>query len=67
MVWISETLISIYDHDGEIWIGGQSGLELFEQGHFRRFQLAGSEPLRGVSGIVLAKKRRPLAESSIWR
>jgi signal transduction histidine kinase/ligand-binding sensor domain-containing protein len=48
-------VISIYDHDGEIWIGGQSGLELFEQGHFRRFQLAGSEPLRGVSGIVLAK------------
>ena len=48
-------VISIYDHDGEIWIGGQSGLDLFEQGHFRRFQLAGSEPLRGVSGIVLAK------------
>src|ERR1700674_5464663 len=48
-------IISIYDHAGEIWIGGQSGLELFEQGHFRRFQLAGSEPLRGVSGIVLAK------------
>jgi signal transduction histidine kinase/ligand-binding sensor domain-containing protein len=48
-------VISIYDHDGEIWIGGQSGLELFEQGHFRRLQLAGSEPLRGVSGIVLAK------------
>src|SRR6266403_2000620 len=48
-------VISINDHDGEIWIGGQSGLELFEQGHFRRFQLAGNEPLRGVSGIVLAK------------
>jgi signal transduction histidine kinase len=48
-------VISIYDHDGEIWIGGQSGLELFVQGHFRRLQLAGSEPLRAVSGIVLAK------------
>src|SRR3984893_10546666 len=48
-------IISIYDHAGEIWIGGQSGLELFEQGHFRRFQLAGNERLRGVSGIVLAK------------
>jgi signal transduction histidine kinase/ligand-binding sensor domain-containing protein len=48
-------VISIYDHDGEIWTGGQSGLELFERGHFRRLQLAGSEPLRGVSGIVLAK------------
>jgi signal transduction histidine kinase/ligand-binding sensor domain-containing protein len=48
-------VISIYNHDGEIWIGGQSGLELFEQGHFRRLQLAESEPLRGVSGITLAK------------
>jgi signal transduction histidine kinase/ligand-binding sensor domain-containing protein len=48
-------VISIYDHDGEIWTGGQSGLELFERGHFRRLQLAGNEPLRGVSGIVLAK------------
>src|SRR5258708_35764851 len=48
-------VISIYDHDGEIWIGGQTGLELFEQGHFRCVQLAGSEPLRGVSGIWLAK------------
>jgi len=48
-------VISIYNHDGEIWIGGQSGLELFEQGHFRRLQLAGSEPLRAVSGITLAK------------
>jgi len=48
-------VISIYNHDGEIWIGGQSGLALFEQGHFRRLQLAESEPLRGVSGITLAK------------
>src|SRR6266853_172822 len=32
-----------------------TGLELFERGHFRRLQLPGSEPLRGVSGIVLAK------------
>src|SRR6267378_4779596 len=48
-------VISIYNYDGEIWIGGQSGLALFEQGHFRRLQLAESEPLRGVSGITLAK------------
>ena len=48
-------VISIYDHDGEIWIGGQSGLQLFEHGHFRDFQLAGGEQLRGVSGIVAAK------------
>jgi signal transduction histidine kinase/ligand-binding sensor domain-containing protein len=48
-------VISIYEHDGEIWTGGQSGLELFERGHFRHLQLAGSEPLRAVSGIVLAK------------
>jgi ligand-binding sensor domain-containing protein len=48
-------VISIYEHDGEIWTGGQSGLELLERGHFRHLQLAGSEPLRAVSGIVLAK------------
>src|SRR5712675_2766964 len=48
-------VISIYNHDGEIWIGGQSGLALFKQGNFRRLQLAESEPLRGVSGITLAK------------
>src|SRR3984893_18253342 len=48
-------VISILEHDGDIWVGGQSGLQLFQDGHFRHLQLAGTEQLRGVSGAVVAK------------
>jgi len=48
-------VISILEHDGDIWVGGQSGLQLFQDGHFRHLQLAGTEQLRGVSGAAAAK------------
>jgi hypothetical protein len=48
-------VISILEYGGDIWVGGQSGLQLFRDRHFRHLQLAGNEQLRGVSGVVVAK------------
>jgi len=58
-------VISIYDHDGEIWTGGQSGLELFERGHFRRLSVGRERAAERCLRIVLAKNGDLWLKSSI--
>jgi signal transduction histidine kinase len=43
---------AIYGRGSEIWIGGEFGLELFDQGHFHNIAAVNDEWLRGISGIV---------------
>jgi len=45
-------ITAIYGRGPEIWIGGELGLQRFEDGHFRAIQAVDRESLRGVSGIV---------------
>jgi ligand-binding sensor domain-containing protein len=51
---------AIYEHKGQIWIGGEAGLEFLAQGRFRQLDLTNKEPLKGVSGIVVA------ANEDLW-
>jgi ligand-binding sensor domain-containing protein len=53
-------VMAIYEHEGQIWIGGESGLEFFTQGRFRHLNLTNKEPLKAVSGIVVA------ANEDLW-
>jgi PAS domain S-box-containing protein len=43
---------AIYGRGPEIWIGGEFGLEQFDQGHFHKIAAVNDEWLHGISGIV---------------
>jgi PAS domain S-box-containing protein len=45
-------ITAIYGRGSEIWIGGEFGLEQFDQGRFRNIAAVNDEWLRGISGIV---------------
>jgi signal transduction histidine kinase len=43
---------AIYEHRANIWIGGETGLELYREGNFHRIIAANSAALWRISGIV---------------
>jgi len=45
-------ITAIYGRGSEIWIGGEFGLEQFDQGRFRKIAAVDDKWLRGISGIV---------------
>jgi ligand-binding sensor domain-containing protein len=45
-------ITSIYGRGSEIWIGGEFGLEQFDQGRFHKIAAVDDQWLRGISGIV---------------
>jgi signal transduction histidine kinase len=45
-------ILAIHGRGSEIWIGGEFGLEQFDQGHFHNIAAVNDEWLRGISGIV---------------
>jgi PAS domain S-box-containing protein len=45
-------ITSIYGRGSKIWIGGEFGLEQFDQGRFRKIAAVDDQWLRGISGIV---------------
>ena len=45
-------ITAIYGRGSEIWIGGEFGLQQFDNGRFHTIQSVDKESLRGISGIV---------------
>lgn len=45
-------ITAIYGRGSEVWIGGEFGLQQFDNGRFRTIQAIDGELLRGISGIV---------------
>jgi len=45
-------ITAIYGRGPKIWIGGEFGLEQFDQGRFRKIAAVDDKWLRGISGIV---------------
>jgi signal transduction histidine kinase/ligand-binding sensor domain-containing protein len=45
-------ITAIYGRGSEIWVGGEFGLQQFDQGQFRRINGVDQDSLRGISGIV---------------
>jgi PAS domain S-box-containing protein len=45
-------ITAIYGRGSEIWIGGEFGLEQFDQGRFHKIAAVDDQWLRGISGIV---------------
>src|SRR5258705_4092772 len=45
-------ITAIYGRGSEIWIGGEFGLDQFDQGRFHKIAAVNDEWLRGISGIV---------------
>ncbi len=45
-------ITAIYERGSEIWIGGEFGLEQFDQGRFHKIAAVDDRWLRGISGIV---------------
>jgi PAS domain S-box-containing protein len=45
-------ITAIYGRGSEIWIGGEFGLEQFDQGRFHKIATVDDKWLRGISGIV---------------
>jgi PAS domain S-box-containing protein len=45
-------ITAIYGRGAEIWIGGEFGLEQFDQGRFHKIAAVDDQWLRGISGIV---------------
>jgi signal transduction histidine kinase/ligand-binding sensor domain-containing protein len=43
---------AIHGRGSAMWIGGEFGLQQFDQGRFHAIKAIGSESLRGISGIV---------------
>jgi signal transduction histidine kinase/streptogramin lyase len=46
------TVMTVYERGSEIWIGGELGLEQFDEGRFHNIAAVDDELLRGISGIV---------------
>ena len=53
-------ITAIYGRGSEIWIGGEFGLEQFDQGRFRKIAAVDDQWLRGISGIVETR------EGDLW-
>jgi signal transduction histidine kinase len=51
---------AIHGRASQIWIGGEFGLQRFDQGHFQRIRASDAESLRGISGIV------ETADGDLW-
>jgi signal transduction histidine kinase/ligand-binding sensor domain-containing protein len=45
-------IMAIYGRGSEIWIGGEFGLQQFDQGRFHKITAVDDQWLRGISGIV---------------
>jgi PAS domain S-box-containing protein len=45
-------ITAIYGRGAEIWIGGEFGLEQYDQGRFHKIAAVNDQWLRGISGIV---------------
>jgi len=45
-------IMAVHGRGSEIWIGGEFGLEQFDQGRFHNIAAVNEEWLRGISGIV---------------
>jgi len=45
-------ITAIYGRGSEIWIGGEFGLQQFDNGRFHTIRSTDNESLRGISGIV---------------
>jgi PAS domain S-box-containing protein len=45
-------ITAVYGRGSEVWIGGEFGLEQFDQGRFHRVAAVDDQWLRGISGIV---------------
>ena len=43
-------ILAIHGRGSEIWVGGEFGLEQFDQGRFRNIAAVDDEWLRGISG-----------------
>jgi ligand-binding sensor domain-containing protein len=53
-------ITAIHGRGSEIWIGGEFGLEQFDQGRFRKIAAVDDQWLRGISGIV------ETSEGDLW-
>jgi PAS domain S-box-containing protein len=53
-------ITAIYGRGSEIWIGGEFGLEQFDQGRFHKIAAVDDQWLRGISGIV------ETSEEDLW-
>jgi streptogramin lyase len=53
-------ITAIYGRGPEIWIGGEFGLEQFDQGSFHKIAAVDDQWLRGISGIV------ETSEGDLW-
>ena len=53
-------ITAIYGRGSEIWIGGEFGLEQFDQGRFHKIAAVDDQWLRGISGIVETR------EGDLW-
>jgi PAS domain S-box-containing protein len=53
-------ILAIYGRAPKIWIGGEFGLEQFDQGRFHKIAAVNDQWLRGISGIV------ETAEGDLW-
>jgi PAS domain S-box-containing protein len=45
-------ILAIYGRGSQIWIGGEFGLEQFDQGRFHKIAAVDDQWLRGITGIV---------------
>jgi signal transduction histidine kinase/ligand-binding sensor domain-containing protein len=43
---------ALYDRAGQLWVGGQVGIQFQKQGRFYSLRFAGDPPIEGVSGIL---------------
>ena len=55
-------ITAIYGRGPEIWVGGEFGLEKFDQERFTKIAAMDDEWLRGISGIVETAQRRSMAQ-----
>jgi signal transduction histidine kinase len=53
-------VMTVSDQGGHLWLGGAFGLEVFEEGRFRKINMTGEGPFVGISGIV------ELANRDLW-
>ena len=53
-------VMTVSDQGAHLWLGGAFGLEVFEEGRFRKINMAGEGPFVGISGIV------ELANGDLW-
>jgi signal transduction histidine kinase/ligand-binding sensor domain-containing protein len=45
-------VMTFYERGSHVWIGGESGLQMYEGGRFRKINADDETKLRGISGIV---------------